>query len=95
MLQVKEQLMQMKEFLGLFVEIPNEKIVAQIMEDFFTPAEIETFVNRWQIVKMLDKGIPQKEISEKLGVGIATITHGSLAFKRGGEGFRWLLKKNV
>ncbi|OGJ50200.1 hypothetical protein A2335_02800 [Candidatus Peregrinibacteria bacterium RIFOXYB2_FULL_32_7] len=69
-------------------------MVALIMKDFFTSSELETFAKRWQIVKMLDKEISQKEIAEKLGVGLATITHGSSALKTQGEGFKWLLKNN-
>ena len=42
-----------------------------------TPKELEEIPTRLQIVKMLKKLIPQHEIVEKLGVGIATVTRGS------------------
>ncbi|MBI4137177.1 helix-turn-helix domain-containing protein [Candidatus Roizmanbacteria bacterium] len=42
-----------------------------------TPKELEEIPTRLQIVKMLKQGVPQHEIAEKLGVGIATVTRGS------------------
>jgi len=57
------------------------------MENFllglFTPQELKEIPTRIQIIKMLKKGIAQKEISEKLGVGIATVTRGSIELKKG------------
>ncbi|KKP38252.1 MAG: TrpR-like protein YerC/YecD [Candidatus Peregrinibacteria bacterium GW2011_GWF2_33_10] len=82
------------DFFELFVALPNKEIVNQVMEDFFTLSELEAVAQRWQIVKMLEQGISQRQISEKLGVGIATITHGSQTLKQKGDGFRWLLGRN-
>jgi TrpR family trp operon transcriptional repressor len=57
------------------------------MEDFLrgilTPSELEEIPKRLQIVKLLKAGIAQKEISERLGVGIATVTRGSKEVRTG------------
>lgn len=42
---------------------------------------------------MLKQGIPQKEISKKLGVGIATVTRGSKALNKSRGGFNILFKR--
>ena len=65
----------------------------QFLSDLFTPGEIEEFARRWQIVKMLHAGIPQREIAEKLGVGIATITRGARALADDTGGFVQILNK--
>lgn len=47
------------------------------MEDILTPTEFEEIVTRWQIIKQLTKGVPQRKIAIGLGVSIAKITRGS------------------
>ncbi|BBH52401.1 Trp family transcriptional regulator [Fluviispira sanaruensis] len=49
----------------------------QLLKVFLTPAEIDAIAQRVQIVDLISQGVAQREISEKLGVGIATVTRGS------------------
>ena len=51
------------------------------LETFFTPQELEAVAHRLEIVRLLEKGVPQREIAARLGVGIATVTRGSRARK--------------
>lgn len=57
------------------------------MEDFLrgilTPKEIEEIPMRLQIVKMLKAGVPQHQIAEELGIGVATVTRGSKEIQKG------------
>ena len=48
-----------------------------------TPQEIEQLNQRLEIVRLLKGGMPQREIADKLGVGIATVTRGSREIKLG------------
>jgi len=48
---------------------------------------------RWQIVKRLAKGEPQRTISRDLKIGIATVTRGSRALSDKKGGFALMLKK--
>ncbi|WP_338637076.1 Trp family transcriptional regulator [Spirobacillus cienkowskii] len=49
----------------------------EILKVFLTPAELDAIAQRLQIVNLIIKGVTQREISEKLGVGVATVTRGS------------------
>lgn len=51
------------------------------LRDLLTPSELIDVANRLQIFEKLDQGIPQRQIAEELGVGIATVTRGSNALK--------------
>lgn len=51
------------------------------LRDLLTPSELIEVANRLQIFEMLDQGIPQRQIAEELGVGIATVTRGSNTLK--------------
>ena len=55
----------------------NQHEYEQLLKVFLTPTEIDAIFQRLQIMDMICKGIAQREISEKLGVGIATVTRGS------------------
>ncbi len=45
--------------------------------DLLTPAEWADISQRWQIVKQLRQGLPQRTIAKNLNLSIAKITRGS------------------
>jgi TrpR family trp operon transcriptional repressor len=51
------------------------------LQDLLTASELLDVAKRLQIFEMLEQGVPQRQIAEKLGVGIATVTRGSNAMK--------------
>ncbi len=73
----------MNELIKELLKIKSKKIMENFLLGLFTPQELKEIPTRIQIIKMLKKGIAQKEISEKLGVGIATVTRGSIELKKG------------
>lgn len=62
------------------------------MEDILTPKEFEEIVTRWQIIKQLAKGVPQRKIATNLSVSIAKITRGSRELRDEKGGFWQALK---
>jgi len=52
------------------------------LRDLLTVGELADVANRLQIIEMLQQGVPQRQIADKLGVGIATVTRGSHHLKR-------------
>jgi TrpR family trp operon transcriptional repressor len=57
----------------------------EALRALLTPGELADVANRLQIIEMLQQGIPQRQIADKLGVGIATVTRGSHHLKRKGQ----------
>jgi TrpR family transcriptional regulator, trp operon repressor len=53
----------------------------EVLRELLTSSELLEIANRLQIFEMLKQGVPQRQIAEKLGVGIATVTRGSNAMK--------------
>ena len=53
----------------------------EALQGLLTSSELLDVANRLQIFEMLEQGVPQRQIAEKLGVGIATVTRGSNAMK--------------
>ena len=82
-----------KELCALLSSIESQKEADQLMQDLFTPQEINTLAERWQLIQLLAKGTPQREIAEKLHISISTVTRGSRALQYGSGGFKRFLSK--
>ncbi len=54
------------------------------LEQLLTPSEYEEVVKRLQIFTLLEQGVAQRKIAERLGVGIATVSRGARALKNEG-----------
>ncbi|MBU1992345.1 MAG: Trp family transcriptional regulator [Patescibacteria group bacterium] len=75
MLKLRKQLVE--HLLG----IKTPKQMEDFLKAILTPAELDSIPTRLEIVRMLKKGVSQREIAKKLGVGIATVTRGSIELK--------------
>ncbi|MFZ9520737.1 MAG: Trp family transcriptional regulator [Silvanigrellaceae bacterium] len=53
-----------------------------LLSSLLTPSEIDALAQRLDILDGLANGTPQREISETLGVGIATVTRGSRVWQK-------------
>lgn len=71
-----------KKLIELFLKAKTEKQMFELMEVMLTPTELEQLKVRLQILKMLKNGDTQRDISEKLGIGIATVTRGANMLKK-------------
>lgn len=63
------------------LQIETEDGMEQALRDLLTPTEFSEVTKRLQIFRMLEQGVPQRQIAEELGVGIATVTRGSRALR--------------
>ena len=63
--------------------IDKPEDMACVLECILSEKEIKEVENRLQIFEMLDQKIAQREIANSLGVGIATVSRGANAYKKG------------
>ena len=71
----------------------DKKLLVEFLLDLWTPTEIKEMSKRWQIVKMLDKNVPQHKIARKLKVAVATVSRGAREMSNREGGFQQMLKK--
>ena len=84
----------MKEVYKIFTLINTEKEAEKVLQDLLTPQEIETLAERWEVVShLLDGNLTQREIQEKTGAAIATVSRANRMIKYGSGGFQWLYEK--
>jgi TrpR family trp operon transcriptional repressor len=71
----------MKDLVQFLTEVDDELVLEKRLKALLTPNEIEEMLRRLKILELLEQGVPQRDIAKQLGVGIATVTRGSRAFK--------------
>ncbi|MBP0047355.1 helix-turn-helix domain-containing protein [Marinobacterium sp. AK62] len=71
----------LNELLDHLLERQDRSDMEDTLRYLLTPAELTEVCNRLQILRMLEAGVPQREIAKQLGVGIATVTRGARALK--------------
>ena len=71
----------LNELLDHLLGMQDREALEEALRDLLTPAELTEVINRLQILRMLEAGVPQREIAKQLGVGIATVTRGARALK--------------
>lgn len=75
---------QWREELGrLFMSIENRSEVRGLLSGLLTPAEYDEIAARWQIIKLLKDGYPQRDVADALGVSVATVIRGARELKYG------------
>lgn len=65
----------------------------KFLRDLCTITEIRAMTERWQVARMLEEGIPYREISKKTGMSTTTITRIADWLKHGEQGYSLVLKR--
>lgn len=81
-----------QQLLEAILNSKNKQDIKNFLSDLLTPQEFDELAVRWQIVQELSKGITQREVAKKFGVGIATVTRGAKALLDSRGGFNRLIK---
>ncbi|HEY5651251.1 MAG TPA: YerC/YecD family TrpR-related protein [Acidimicrobiia bacterium] len=81
------------ELLATIVRLGTVEEAAAFMRDLCTRKELEEMSHRWEAVKLLDQGIPYREISDRTGLSTATITRINQWLQHGTGGYRQMLTK--
>jgi len=70
------------EIAEFLAKAQNPEQIKTFLKALLTPAEINDLASRWEIVKLLDQGEPQRRIAQKLHVSLCKITRGSKELKK-------------
>lgn len=67
--------------------LQNEEEALAFFSDLCTPAELESMADRWQVVPLLQQGIPYRKIHEETQVSVTTITRVARFLSIGSGGY--------
>ena len=82
-----------RQLYDLVASVRDSKEAEMLLRDILTPQELDSVAERWQLVQLLDAGMPQRDIAKKLGISISKITRGSHMLQEGRGGFRMFLDR--
>ena len=72
-------------------EIEDPVLMEDLMKCLLTRNELKEIAGRWQLVKLLEKGISQRKIAHELGMSLCKITRGSKELKKKNSAFKRVL----
>lgn len=72
----------LNHLIDAFLETRSKKEMEALLRGLLTQKELEELPKRLEIFRQLKKGTPQHEIADKVAVGIATVTRGSIELQR-------------
>ena len=77
----------------LRLRTPDE--AAAFFRDLCTRHELDELSHRWAVVRLLDRGLPYREIAELTGASTATVTRINQWLQHGTGGYRLLLARSA
>lgn len=84
----------MKKSLDLYrtlASLDRQNDVKRFLRDLCTLSELNAFEERFQVVQLIDEGIPYRKIAEMTGSSTATITRVAHWLRHGEGGYRKVL----
>ena len=70
------------ELTTVIAECADKELIYHFLESLLTPNEIQEVSTRWALVRMIDQGLSQRNIANKLGLSLCKITRGSRELKK-------------
>ena len=87
---------QTQETTELFEAIRSVKSRAELeafLRDLCTLSELEAMAHRWQVVRLLEEGLPYLEISRRTHASTTTVTRVAHWLRYGESGYRLVLDR--
>jgi TrpR-related protein YerC/YecD len=73
--------------------LEDREEAAAFFRDLCTRRELTDLSHRWAVVRLLDQGIPYREIAEVTGASTATVTRINQWLQHGAGGYRLILDR--
>ena len=70
-----------KKIAGALRQLKTDKDVCLMLQELLTQSEINVLSKRWCILNMLNQGVTQREIAQKLNVSLCKVTRGAKILK--------------
>lgn len=66
-------------------------MILAFLESILTEYELDEVSKRWALVRLIEEGMSQRQISRELGVSLCKITRGSKELKKSDSPFAWMI----
>jgi TrpR-related protein YerC/YecD len=83
----------MQELFATIASLRTKQETEHFLRDLCTLSELEAMSHRWQVVRLLEQGLPYLEIAELTGASTTTVTRVAHWLRHGEGGYRLALDR--
>jgi TrpR-related protein YerC/YecD len=83
----------MQELFATIASLRTKQEAEHFLRDLCTLSELEAMSHRWQVVRLLEQGLPYLEIAELTGASTTTVTRVAHWLRHGEGGYRLALDR--
>jgi TrpR-related protein YerC/YecD len=83
----------MQELFATVASLRTKQETERFFRDLCTLSELEAMSHRWQVVRLLEQGLPYLEIAERTGASTTTVTRVAHWLRHGEGGYRLALDR--
>ena len=69
----------------------DSDLIENFLRSLLTEYEIDEVTKRWELVKLIDDGMSQRNIAKELGLSLCKITRGSRELKKENSAFKRMI----
>lgn len=73
-------------------KIDDAGLIEEFLKSILTENEVKDISSRWELVKLLDKGLSQRKIVDELKLSLCKITRGSKELKKRDSAFKKVIR---
>ena len=85
----------MEDLFEALTSLEGTDEVERFLRDLCTLSELEAMAHRWEVVKLLDRGLPYQEIARQTGASTTTVTRVAHWLRHGEGGYRTALDRRM
>ncbi|HUX12348.1 MAG TPA: Trp family transcriptional regulator [Spirochaetia bacterium] len=82
-----------RELVQVLASIRDPELIDDLLRQLLTRAEIQEISGRWELVKLLESGMSQRRIAERLKMSLCKITRGSRELKKPGSALKLVIDR--
>ncbi len=83
----------LKEIASALAVSGDREQIEAFFKSILTRSEIDEISARWELVKLLDEGLSQRKIADRLGISLCKITRGSRELKKVHSPFKVMIER--
>lgn len=83
------------EIARVLSQFDDPVLLERFFREILTPKEVGDISSRWELVKLLENGVSQREIARRLGLSLCKITRGSRELKKNDSALRRVIGRGA
>ena len=84
---------EMRDLFEAILELKDADEVERFLRDLCTLSELQAMAHRWEVAKLVERGLPYQEISRRTGASTTTVTRVAHWLRYGEGGYRLALDR--